>query len=121
GLLPREQLCCAAACCGRESFPDKDRASPTLGKELLYFADSGSQRIHLRRGVVKRHRRSRRSGDLKAVHYRLSTVMTCPHGDTFLAENGANVVRVCMIDYEREHARFMRRGPDNPDAPHLRD
>src|SRR5262249_50056574 len=81
-------------------------------KKLLHAANTVRQSIHFGFGVVQRQRRSCCRRHSKPIHHGLSAVVTCPNGDSVAIEDGANVMRVDAVEYERQDADLLAGRPD---------
>src|SRR5216683_3821500 len=75
--------------------------------------NSSRQSVYLSPGIVESKGRSRSRRNIKPPHHGLSAMMAGAHGDAFLIEYRANVMRVNVVDHERQHAQFLPRGADD--------
>ena len=63
--------------------------------------------VDLRCSVIKRERRPHRGRHAEALHYRHRAVMSGTYGNALLIENRADVVRMNVIDDERNDSGFL--------------
>src|SRR6266436_63303 len=57
--------------------------------------------------VVESKRSARGCRHIEPLHHRLRAMMPGTHGDAFLIEDGANVVRMDIIDNERQDTELL--------------
>src|SRR5438045_9661099 len=87
-----------------------------LAKDLYNFFDCARKRVNLLLRVVESEGGTRCRGDVETLHDRLCAVVSGTHSDSFLIENRADVVRVNVVNDEREHTCLLARRADNPHA-----
>src|SRR3954471_284148 len=67
-------------------------------------------------GVVEGKRSARGCRNLESLHDWLRAMMSSTHSNPLLVENGADVMRMNLVEHEREHARFLMRSANYSDA-----
>src|SRR5260370_31128029 len=85
-------------------------------KHFDHLLDRITKHIHFFTRVIKRKRSARRGRDIQPLHHWLGTVMSGADGDTFLIQDGANVVGMDAVNYKREYAHLLPSGADNADT-----
>src|SRR6266478_7192426 len=71
-----------------------------LRKHLDHFLNSAHQNVNLFLRIVESKRGAGGSRDLEPLHHGLSTMVAGTYCDSFLVQDGADVVRVHLIDYK---------------------
>src|ERR1044072_475133 len=84
-----------------------------LRKDLDYFLDRFRQDIDFLLRVVEGKRSARSRGNLETLHDWLRAMMAGANGDALLIEDSANVVRMNIVDRERDHTQFFFRRADD--------
>ena len=78
----------------------------------LYAQQRYNERVNILAGVVERQGRAHRGLKPEPAQNRLGAVMSRADRNSFLIEGLAHVFGAEAVENEREHARFLARGPD---------